>query len=413
LQSISKVFHGDLLTKLKNYDQSLKNLSKPPAFVLGKYSVTGLGISRALGRLKIPVFWLNKNPKAVGFLSKYCKGIVCPNIVSHEKEYIEMLLKIGKSLNHKGVLFPIGDTEVSAILRNKKELEKYYHIPIADFKITEILLNKKKFYQTLQKHKIPHATTFFPKDSSELESIIKKVRYPCIIKPVHSEEFRFEFNTKFFKAKSNRELIKEYNKAVSKNLEVMVQEIIPGDAPHMFGLNAYYNKDFVPNGIFMYRRIREWPPVHGNGVLIENVDIPELEKIVTPFINKIKFYGIIDAEFKKDPRNGTFNLIEINPRSWMQISFPLKLGVNLPYITYLDSLGKDVDQIIPKKERVKWFYMFQDIFPSIQSLVSSNISFRNWIRTYKGKKEYAIFALDDPLPLFLGFFRIIRYLTRY
>ena len=120
--------------RLTNYEQNLKYQSKPPAFILGKYSVVGLGISRALGRLGIPVFWLSPNPKAVGFLSKYCKGIVCPNVVSYENEYIEMLLKIGNMLKHKGVLFPTGDIEVSAILRNKKNLEKYYHIPIADLK---------------------------------------------------------------------------------------------------------------------------------------------------------------------------------------------------------------------------------------------------------------------------------------
>lgn len=399
--------------RLTNYEQSLKYLNKSPAFILGKYSVVGLGISRALGRLGIPVFWLSPNPKAVGFLSKYCKGIVCPSVVIYEKEYIKMLLKIGNMLKQKGVLFPTGDIEVSAVLRNKKNLEKYYHIPIADFKITEILLNKKIFYQTLQKQKIPHAITFFPKNPSELDSIKKEVRYPCIIKPVHSEPFRFEFNTKFFKAESSKELIEGYTKAVSKNHEVMIQEIIPGDATHMFGLNAYYNKSYFPNGIFMYRRIREWPPLTGNGVLLENVDIPELEQIATAFIKKIKFYGIIDAEFKKDPRDGTFNLIEINPRSWMQISFPLKYGVNLPYIAYLDSLGKDVDKIIPKKAQAKWIFMFQDIFPSIKSLIYGNLSFRDWVRTYKGNKDFAIFAIDDPLPFFLGFFRIIRYLTRY
>ena len=97
----------------------------------------------------------------------------------------------------------------------------------------------------------------------------------------------------------------------------------------------------------------------------------------------------------------------------MQISFPLKCGANLPYIAYLDSIGKDVDKIIPKKEQVKWMYMFQDIFPSIQSMTNGKLSFRKWISSYKGNKDFAVFAFDDPSPFFLGFFRIIRYLTRY
>ena len=131
----------------------------------------------------------------------------------------------------------------------------------------------------------------------------------------------------------------------------------------------------------MYRRIREWPPVSGNGVLIENVVIPELEKIISTFVKNINYYGIVDAEFKKDPRNGKFNLLEINPRCWMQISFPFKCGVNLPYIAYLDALGKDVEQFILNKEQVKWLFIFQDIPSSLRCMANGDLTLRKWIRS--------------------------------
>jgi len=154
----------------------------------------------------------------------------------------------------------------------------------------------------------------------------------------------------------------------------VIQEIIPGDAKHICGFNAYYNKNFTPNGVFMYRRIREWPPVSGNGVLIENVGLPEIEEIITPLVKKIKYYGIVDAEFKKDPRSGMFNLIEINPRCWIQVGLPLICGANLPYIAYLDALGKDVKNITPKKEHAKWMFMFQDTPSSLKAMINGEYS---------------------------------------
>ena len=402
-----------ILTRTSNFESIITTIDEPIAFILGKYATTGLGVCRCFGRQVVPVFWLDSNSKQVGFLSKYCTGVVCPHPKYNETDYVDFLVAIGEKLLHKGVLFPIGDTEVIAILKHRIKLERYYHIPMADLKVTEILLNKQKFYQTLETQGILHPRTFFPDDVSELESISKEVRYPCIVKPVHSESFRLEFNTKFFKVESRQELIQEYRKVTSKKQEVVIQEIIPGDAKHMCGFNAYYNKNFTPNGVFMYRRIREWPPVSGNGALIENVGLPELEEIITPLVKKIKYYGIVDAEFKKDPRSGMFNLIEINPRCWMQVGLPLICGANLPYIAYLDALGKDVKNITPKKEHAKWMFMFQDTPSSLKSMINDDLSLRKWISSYKGKKAYAIFAWDDPAPFFLGFVRILSSIFRY
>jgi len=402
-----------VLVRSCNLDEIIKPIDEPIAFILGKYATTGLGVSRCFGEKRIPVLWFDSNPKQVGSLSKYCKGVVCPHPKNNEKEYVDFLLSVGEKLIHKGVLFPIGDIEVSVILKHRIKLEQYYYIPVSDLKITEILLNKQKFYQTLEKQGIPHPKTYFSQDDAELKSMSKELKYPCIVKPTHSEEFRLVFNTKFFRVESQQELLQKYHKATSKNQEVMIQEIIPGDATHMYGFNAYYNKAFKPNGVFMYRRIREWPPVSGNGVLIENVVIPELEHIVSPFIKNINYCGIIDAEFKKDPRDKKFKLIEINPRCWMQISFPLACGVNLPHIAYLDALGKDMMDMVPRKEQAKWLFMFQDIPSSLKGMVNGELSLRKWIRSYKGKKAYAIFAWDDPAPFFLGFVRILFNLLHY
>jgi D-aspartate ligase len=402
-----------VLIRVNNLNDIIKTIDEPIAFILGKYATTGLGVSRCFGRQGIPVLWLDSNPKQVGFLSKYCTGIVCPHPKHNEKDYVDFLVTIGEKLLHKGVLFPIGDIEVIAILKHRRKLEHYFYIPMSDLNVTEILLYKQKLYQTLEKQGISHPKTYFPQNDAELELMSVEVKYPCIIKPTHSEEFRLAFNTKFFRVESPQELLQRYRTATSKNQDVMIQEIIPGDATHMYGFNAYYDKSFTPNGMFMYRRIREWPPVSGNGVLIENVVVPELEHIISPFIKSINYHGIVDAEFKKDTRDKKFKLIEINPRCWMQISLPLACGVNLPHIAYLDALGKGTENVIPQKKQAKWLFMFQDVPSSLRSMINGDLSPKELIGSYKGKKEYAIFAWDDPAPFFLGFVRILSGISRY
>ena len=108
-------------------------------------------------------------------------------------------------------MFPIGDIETLAILKDKSKLEKYYHIPIADLKITELMLNKYLFYQTLEKLNIEHPKTYFPKDITDLEEICKKISYPCILKPYFSAIFVINFKTKLFKVESKEQLIQLYS----------------------------------------------------------------------------------------------------------------------------------------------------------------------------------------------------------
>lgn len=301
------------------------------------------------------------------------------------------------------MLLPNGDAEVLAILKNKNKLEKYYDFSSADFDITEKLLNKRIFYETIDKLDILHPKTYFLDDENDVKKICKKICYPCIVKPVFSDYFISDFKTKLFIVKTKDELIEKYKTAIAKNHEVVIQEIIPGEARKAHGFNAYYDKNYCCNGSFMYRRIREWPHGFGNGCFIESVDIPELEKIITFLIKKIRYHGIVDAEFKKDPRDNKFKLIEINPRCWMQNSLPARCGINFPYMAYMDAIGKSFENQVFNKKHVKWLFMQEDFYSALKSISKGELSFHEWMNSFKGEKEYAIFASDDPIPFFVIF----------
>jgi predicted ATP-grasp superfamily ATP-dependent carboligase len=386
---------------------ALHQITNPIAFILGRYTTTGMGVVKCLKQKRIPVIWIDSNPKHVGFYSRYCKGLLSPNPKNNVGEYIDFLLQIGEKLNHKGVLLPIRDIEIFAILKNRSKLKNYYHIPMADLSVTEKLLNKHIFYKVLEELNIDYPKTYFPNNLSEVEKISKQITYPCILKPYHSAIFYLDFKIKLFKIESKEQLVQYYQRATSRNHEVMIQEIIPGGVRDMHGVNAYYDKTFTPNGIFMYRRVREWPHEFGNGCYIEQVNKPELEQIVNYLVKEIKYSGIVDAEFRKDPRDGNYKLIEINPRCWMQVSLPAKYGINYPYIAYMDAIGEKYEEPTLSDEDVKYLFMFEDIQSSFKSFKKGELSICEWINSYKGKKDYGIFSWSDPIPSFVFVFKYL------
>lgn len=397
------------LTKSDPYSDFLKNTDEPIALVLGRYMTLALGVLRSLAKKNIPLFVLDPMSKPISSFSKYYKGTLCPHPKHDEKKYIEFLLEFGEKLNTKAVIIPVGDIEVSVILRNKSKLEKYYKFYSSDFDIVEKFLNKRLFYKTIEKHGISHPKTYILNNESDAEETSKKIDYPCILKPVYSDYFRSDFRTKLFKVDSKEELIKKYKTAAERNHEVVTQEIIPGGVRYHYGCDVYYDKNQQPNGVFMYRRIREWPHSFGNGCFIESVQVPELEEITTELVKKVGYHGIVDAEFKKDPRDNKFKIIEINPRYWMQNSFPIRCGINFPYMAYMDAIGRDFEKQVFNGKHVKWLYMFEDLSSSLKSIRKKEISLNDWINSYKGEREYAIFSWDDPLPSFAMIMNLYRW----
>jgi D-aspartate ligase len=376
-----------------------KSTDKPLAFVLN-LSINGLGVVRSLGRRGIPVIGLDPNPRQIGHFSRYCKGIVCPD-PENEERYIDFLLTLGEQLNTKGVLMPTADSDVMAISKHRNKLEKYYILPLADFAVIEKLINKKKFYKILEDLNMPHPKTFSCKNISEVKQISSGINYPCIIKPIFSTYFNKEFGTKVFNVNCEKELINAYNKASSKGHEVVIQEMIPGSDTNMYLVSAYFNCLSQPLGIFSFKRIRQYPRIFGNGALCISVCSSEITELCTQLLKKIRYHGIIDAEFKRDPRDNTFKFIEINARTGMQHRLAARCGIDLPYIAYMDAIGQNIEQVGPQKEGIKWIHMLSDLRSSFESIFTGDLSVIEYIKSLKGEKEYAIFARDDLIPFFI------------
>jgi len=386
--------------RYNSYKKMLKDINTPIAVVLGCY-VTGLAVIRNLGRKKIPVIGLDPNPLQIGLFSKYCIGVECPHPRWEKKEFINFLLELGEELDKKGVLIPSEDMYSLEILKNRKKLEKYYHFTMADEDASLKLINKQKFYETLEKYEIDYPKTYYLKDFTEIDEIINNIKYPCYIKPSYSCYFKEDFQVKMFIVKNYKELLFFYKKAKVKNHDVIIQERIPGASKNNYCLNAYFNKDFEPMGICTYKRIREWPFSRGCSCLIEKAYNSQLIEMTNSLIHNIGYYGIIDAEFKKDPRDNKLKLIEINARPWMQISLSAKHGIDHCYMAYSDSIGKEISFETDDAKYTKWIFLYDDLKASIMDAINNELTFKQWIKSLKGKKEYAFYSKDDMLPFLI------------
>jgi predicted ATP-grasp superfamily ATP-dependent carboligase len=143
---------------------------------------------------------------------------------------------------------------------------------------------------------------------------------------------------------------------------------------------------------------------------VELVDIPELQEISERFLSLIGYYGIGEVEFMHDLRSGEYKLIEVNPRVWGWHTLAIAAGLDFPYMLYQDMIGQSLEVPSVLKD-VKWVRLTTDIPTVLTEVAKGNMRIADYVASMNGKKEFAVFCLDDPLPFFAEI-AMIPYLWR-
>jgi hypothetical protein len=129
---------------------------------------------------------------------------------------------------------------------------------------------------------------------------------------------------------------------------MMLQEYIPGPPTNHYFIDGFIDRGGVVRAIFARRRLRMSPPDFGNSTMQISVpvsDTGDASATLRTLLADIDYRGIFSAEFKRDPRDGAFNLIEVNARPWWYIEFAARCGVNVGEMAVRDALVEPVETI--------------------------------------------------------------------
>lgn len=380
---------------------------KIPAIVFGG-GINGLAVIRNLGRHGITTYNVVEEKDEVGY-SRYCKKVYAVSKIQESVDILKSFLdKLGKSLENYAVLFPTNDAYSLNLSLLKEELEGNYYVPLPSYEIVKTLVDKKEFYQSLSKHLVPHPNTYAPESIEEVKQAAKDLKFPLFVKPSMSHIFSQKFRRKGFVANSEKELTKYYLLAAKYNIKVIFQEIIPGlSGKNMYGIEGYFDKKKELRAYFAYCRLRGWPPMFGDTSLRESISVSKISvafEATKWYLHRLGYQGLMEAEWKRDPRDGVFKLLEINPRQSMQNSLPAKCGLNLVLLAYLDSIGERIDQTIDYKIGVRWTNFLNDL----RSAIKTQTSIKDWLLSLRAVQEWSVFAADDPLPLVARTLRVSK-----
>ena len=381
-----------------------------PVVMLGANFYTALGAIRTLGRHDIPVYALDYHfPTAYALSSRYVtEKIKCPNVNTDEAGLVQFLVKLGKSFEQRPILMATADNYALLISRYAEQLASYYIFPDNGGYLLEKIIDKNGLALLAKEHNLQIPQTFIVDSSTNLPEVLNNISYPAIIKPALSHKFVRLFRQKCLRVNDQDDLKRALQKVQSSNLEVMVQQIIPGFDDQMYVFDVYINTEGRPTHTFTGQKLRQFPINFGSSTLTRQVYDRELIEMGLDYMHKLGYRGYGEIEFKKNPDDGRFYMIEINARlSTLNVLFD-KCGVEFTYIMYKDLIGDPLpDYHLAENKPWVFWHAYEDFISSIAYLRQKQLSLKEIVRPWlKYRKAHAIWAADDIKPLF-AFGRLI------
>ncbi|MGE3881487.1 MAG: hypothetical protein AB7I19_20685, partial [Planctomycetota bacterium] len=286
----------------------MANPTHIPAIVTA-LNLNGLGVARVLGRHGVHVIALHGGSDGPECRSRYVREIVRPE---PGESAADSLLRIASRFgDQRPVVMPITDESVESVARSLDRLAPNYRVPMLDGgKIIE-LLSKEGIDVAARRRAMPVPVTAACASREEMATALAGMRAPFILKPTDkSEAFQQSGAKKAYRLDSADEVLATYAKFAEHEPRAVVQEFIPGsDADVWFCLMAMA-RDGRVLGAMVGHKIRQWPPHCGGTASCEPADAPELIDLSARFFREEGVSGCCSIEYKRDPRDGRFYLIE-------------------------------------------------------------------------------------------------------
>jgi len=368
-----------------------------------------LSVARSLVRGGVTVYSLNYRNEPV----RFSRGVRWLRMADggSPSSWERFLLGPESDYLAGSVLLACSDEAIKLIAHNTEKLSRKFLLEEADPETRLCLLDKLQTYEKAKETGIPTVAYELVESLSQLETVAERFRFPVILKPLYSPDAA-RLGGKFIMAKDKTELLKKFQKRLCLGVKSVAMEFVPGGDNLLCSYYTYMDENGVPLVEFTKRLLRR-SPIH-TGIASYHVTDwnPEAAELGRKFFQHVKLRGIGNIEFKRDPRDGHFKVIEANARFTLGDPLLVKSGVDLATISY----ARITHQPLPPRrdyERGLVFWLpAEDTRAFLQLRSRGEITFFEWFESVLRTRVFPYFSWRDPLPsLYLNAQRALQ-LTR-
>jgi predicted ATP-grasp superfamily ATP-dependent carboligase len=283
-----------------------------------------LGIVRHLGKMGLHVTVVASSKDSLACRSRYCREILLSRDASLDSLVATTLAAVED--RHFDIVLPISFPLTLALSRHRELFLPHTAVELSGIHAIEQAANKLQMTQLAAKVGVAAPKTFLPRNPSDLALRAADLQFPVVVKPEKESPghrpVRYAANLNALKAIFSN----PWGAAAEPVESLLIQEFVPGHGCGFFA--TYYHGQC--RRIFMHRRIREYPASGGSSTCAESFYDPQLEEAGRRLLDALQWHGVAMVEFRRDSRDGSFKLIEVNPKFWGSLDLALAAGADFP-----------------------------------------------------------------------------------
>ena len=306
---------------------------------------------------------------------------------------------ISKTLNTAAILVPSDDLSAIMIAENADALAPAFLFPRQAANLPRMLANKQSLYELCSRLGVACPKTFFPQTRQELLEIAAHQRFPVVIKAAEPWLLPEGFKSVAI-ASRRQELITYYDSFVGRSpmTTLMVQEMIPAGESEDWIVHGYCDSDSKALVLFTGIKLRSYPAFAGATSLARSVRNHALQQQATELFSAIGYRGVMDLDWRLDRRDGSYKLLDFNPRVGAQFGlFSTDMGIDVVRALHLDLTNRHPHFGLPIEGRA-FVLEIHDLLASWKYWRSDRLTVKEWLRSLRPPHIHAWYAFDDPLP---------------
>jgi len=376
-----------------------------------------LGAMRSAGRLGVPVYLAHDGRRSPLERSRYACGTVEVSPGDPERSF-GVLLRFAAA--HPGaVLLAVDDASALFVEDHGEELARAFLLPPQPRGLARALANKREMHRLCLEHDVATPAATFPCSEAQALEHAARTGFPVVVKRIDAALPAASVPAPNVVPASNvvpapvvapapnvvvahdrTELLAAYRAMQASGLpNAMLQEHVPGGPAADWMFNGYIDRAGRCPVAFTGVKLRQAPPGAGAATLGVCRDNRELVETAERLLRAVGYRGIVDVDYRRDPRDGRYKLLDVNPR--IGASFRLFLagdGTDVLRAMYLDLTGRPVPSGVPQREGRRWIVEPQDLRYTLANLRRPDLTVREWAGSFRHVEEAAWWAREDPGP---------------
>ena len=295
-----------------------------------------LACVRSLGRRGVPIVLLTHKRTEPVLESRYVTDVVdVPNPYTAYSQYRDAVLDAA-AREDVATFVPLRDIDVHLLADARDGLESHLSLPVAPPDALRTASDRVQLFEAASDaHVASPETALLDEWEDWRERTVVKPRHGIV---VDGDRAGFSADPEFFAEESPDE-----EQLVERMGHVpLVQSYVPGGPEQ--GFFAMFDHG-EPVATFQHHRVRSYSYDGGASVYRRSAADEDVTAAGLRLLEHLDWHGPAMVEFRRDDRDDTPNLLEVNPRFWGSLALAVHAGVDFPWLYYQLARGVQPDRV--------------------------------------------------------------------